>query len=100
MGVKNLWGIISATGHKITVGVSGSSVVKNGNESCMESNIEKLHISDENPESGRRNTSGEAFNGHFGASLSGKAIAIDLSCWVCDSQANQNMHSVTKPHLR
>ena len=33
------------------------------------------------------------------SSLGNKTIAIDLSCWICDSQTVY-MGGVTKPHLR
>ena len=31
--------------------------------------------------------------------LEGKILAVDLSCWVCDSQTVY-MGGITKPHLR
>ena len=32
--------------------------------------------------------------------LSGKVVAIDLSCWICDSQQAKMGGSVVRPHLR
>lgn len=102
MGVKNLWNILSSSGQAITVGSAGSPVIGSLVGSLDDDIIDelvnlRLGDSEEDPASrGRAATSAQ----DIGSSFAGHAVAIDLSCWVCDSQANQNMHSILKPHLR
>ena len=90
MGVKNLWGTLSSSGEAITIGSLGCAIQNSSKaESSDNKDIENLCC---------ELSSVEISNA--GHSFAGKALAVDLSCWVCDSQANTNMHSVTKPHLR
>ena len=105
MGVKNLWGIISCSGEAITIGSLGDAVqpTNSGARRCDREDDRSLASTFSNLSLGKPSLKKDSValsSIETGHSFAGKALAIDLSCWVCDSQANSNMHSVTKPHLR
>ncbi|KAF2347711.1 XPG-I domain, partial [Trinorchestia longiramus] len=125
MGVKNLWSILSSTGEVIAFGSPGAPVLgsstSNVSKCCgRDKNSDHLHrnassncvledLSNLNEKLSEMMVSGSDLpfkdpTGQKGQdiqeSLTGSAVAVDLACWVCDSQANVNMHSVIKPHLR
>lgn len=122
MGVKNLWGVLSSTGQLVAVGSPGdpiigsvlamkkipsSSLFQNsetqkkipGSGGDLELSLSALCLSGDTQVVSNINDQ-ELSSYDIGQAFSGQAVAIDLSCWVCDSQANSNMHSVTRPHLR
>ncbi|XP_018009040.1 flap endonuclease GEN homolog 1, partial [Hyalella azteca] len=121
MGVKNLWTVLSSTGEVVAIGSAGAPILgspasdlpgnscldgkchPSGHEervdefTALEDKLDNLTIT--NP-TRSPDVSTPSIVEDVGVSLAGQAVAIDLSCWVCDSQANVNMHSVIKPHLR
>lgn len=117
MGVKNLWSILSSTAEAITIGFPGAGVLGSPNATHSKLDSELIYADTKSSDYVQTEDGIDALNLKLNSinindgtknstpfdishSLAGKAVAIDLSCWVCDSQANANMHSVTKPHLR
>lgn len=111
MGVKYLWSILSPSSQVIAIGspgnpIIGSAAAINSEEEHLSRKLSDLKVGRSKPSRNENIPSSSIMEEQLtsphdvGVAFAGQAVAIDLSCWVCDSQANQNMVAVVKPHLR